>query len=408
MSDIVYTPPASGGTGNISGTLTPTYMPYATGVNAISDTTTTFDVTNKRTIFNSTTFLPAAFNSTTGTSIIGFNNSGSAFDVYIGAYGNVLSLLTNGTRQLNVLANGNVGIGTTNPASFLTLSKTGLLDFQINATDQATDEKNWIWQAGSPVGTGVYRLRAVNDSYTSGINALTFVRSGISSITTSFTGGNVGIGTTSPTYKLVVSNSGAEGLEFATGTIIANRNYLISFNRSAGVYVDFYSDTKSYVYQVSGNEAMRINDIGNIGVGTSNIFNNAKLQIRPNSDTNIAFQPGTYFTNGGKLNVFNDYGNNNVEFEINGKLLALKTQETLAMLITDTQQIGVCTNPVASAQLQVFSPNNDTGFLCPQLEDADIRHISSPAEGLMVYNTTINQICFFLAGTWQQVLHIPM
>jgi hypothetical protein len=68
----------------------------------------------------------------------------------------------------------------------LSLSKTGLVDFQLNASDQATDEKTWVWQAGAPVGVGVYRLRAVNDAYTNGVNAVTFTRSGISSVTATF------------------------------------------------------------------------------------------------------------------------------------------------------------------------------------------------------------------------------
>ena len=55
MSDIIYTPPASGGTGNISGTLTPTYVPYASGSNDISDSNIYFDVANNRIGINNNT-----------------------------------------------------------------------------------------------------------------------------------------------------------------------------------------------------------------------------------------------------------------------------------------------------------------------------------------------------------------
>jgi hypothetical protein len=90
------------------------------------------------------------------------------------------------TDWMKITSTGNVGIGTTAPSSLLSLSKSGLVDFQLNASDQATDEKNWVWQAGAPVGAGVYRLRAVNDAYTNGVNAVTFTRSGISSVTATF------------------------------------------------------------------------------------------------------------------------------------------------------------------------------------------------------------------------------
>jgi hypothetical protein len=79
------------------------------------------------------------------------------------------------------------------------------------------------------------------------------------------------------------------------------------------------------------------------------------------------------------------------------------------MIVTSAGLIGIGTSsPVASAQLQVASPLNNTGFLCPQLTNAQILAISSPAEGLMVYNTTISHICFYQGGAWVRINHSPM
>jgi hypothetical protein len=51
-----------------------------------------------------------------------------------------------------------------------------------------------MWQNGTAVGDGVLRLRALNDDLTSGINAITFSRSGIASVSTTI-GGSLILGT---------------------------------------------------------------------------------------------------------------------------------------------------------------------------------------------------------------------
>jgi hypothetical protein len=85
-------------------------------------------------------------------------------------------------------------IGGTTPAagSFTTLSASGatitgagtLGQVLISAAGDAADSKTWGIQigAGTGLGAGVFNLRAINDAVTSGINAITITRTGVSSI----------------------------------------------------------------------------------------------------------------------------------------------------------------------------------------------------------------------------------
>jgi hypothetical protein len=59
-----------------------------------------------------------------------------------------------------------------------------------------------------------------------------------------------------------------------------------------------------------------------------------------------------------------------------------------------------------SAILEIKSATK--GFLPPQMTTAQINAIASPAEGLQIYNTTINHMCFYMNGAWQKINHSAM
>ena len=65
-------------------------------------------------------------------------------------------------------------------------------------------------------------------------------------------------------------------------------------------------------------------------------------------------------------------------------------------------RVGIGTDtPNASAKLQADSTTK--GFLPPRMTTTQKNAISSPAAGLMVYDTTLNKLCVRTASTWETI-----
>jgi hypothetical protein len=110
------------------------------------------------------------------------------------------------TEKFRVDPLGNVGIGATAPLSKLHLSgSSSSAAIIVTDTDASVDSESWAIQSLNSGGNAQLRFRAINDTYTNGINSLVISRSGIASVTSYFENGNVGIGTTSPAKLLDVN-----------------------------------------------------------------------------------------------------------------------------------------------------------------------------------------------------------
>ena len=73
----------------------------------------------------------------------------------------------------------------------------------------------------------------------------------------------------------------------------------------------------------------------------------------------------------------------------------------LTLAITANGQVGINTDgsqPDNSAILDAKSTTK--GFLPPRVTTTQMNAIASPAAGLMVYNTTLNSICWFNGTSW--------
>jgi hypothetical protein len=160
-----------------------------------------------------------------------------------------------------------LGIGTSSPAAKMTIAKdlSGPLDataFRLNAS--SANDSNTLF--GGPVSSGNYSFF---QSYKEGTSA------GVRVLALNPSGGNVGIGTISPTGKLDVEDT--------TGSLSATKNVTAEFFRNDGTYgprlqvrhstagTDLHhtysSGASNLTFSNGGSEAMRIDSSGNVGIG---------------------------------------------------------------------------------------------------------------------------------------------
>ena len=150
---------------------------------------------------------------------------------------------------------GKVGIGIANPTAPLHIESADDALIRLKSTDNKAyisladnDTTGYISSENSKLSLGA----------NPGVNA--------NHLNIDLSNNNVGIGTTSPQAKFVVSNNGAAGMEFQP-ELGTDTNRILNYDRITSTYMNLRLDANAYQFRISGSEKVTITSTGNVGIG---------------------------------------------------------------------------------------------------------------------------------------------
>ena len=286
-------------------------------------------------------------------------------------------------QKLTVLSNGYVGIGTTSPATVFEADGP-VANNAVGTTDIFTLHRlsgsNVSWDQWAAFSLGRYKTTAspyypnsrldikLNDT---NLNA---TESAVNTVMTLQANGNVGIGTTAPVAKLDVSGairSSTGGFIFPDGSTLTSA-YTPSGGLTSSTDLNFIADNDANgsgvaTFTTGTSERLRIDNSGNVGIGTSqpaqqlHLFGagNERVQVETSGGSTVAAL--TLRSGGTNWHLFNRGG-----FDTPSNRFSLFENGYERMTVVPGGCVGIgSTNPTNQLEVAGAIKSTSGGFIFP-------------------------------------------
>jgi hypothetical protein len=348
----------------------------------------------------------------TGTASININGTVGATTANTGAFTTLAytGTLTGGTGVINIGsgqlykdASGNVGIGTSSPKSDIGLSlhlfngaSTGTVASNSYLLVESSTRNAVVELSGSATSTNGLNFSDTPGTTVAGIAStaadqnLLFRTGGTTERMRIDSSGNVGIGTSSPTFKLDTRGSAGAlaNFQLTTGT-----NAFVFLQDTVRSYAMFSNNGAWGVYDnTAGTERMRLDSSGNLGIGTTSP--GAKLDVAGNLRFSAA-NPAIEFNNGGPQ-VYSTSANT-LQFATGGGIgsaterARIDSSGNLLVGTTSTPQFNKTTGSgfeaTSSGEVQIASDNNCLVLNRTSAADGDVQKFFK--QGVQVGTITV-------------------
>jgi len=328
----------------------------------------------------------------------GDSASASRGRIYYEHSDNSMSFWTDGAERAVIDGIGNVGIGTESPSQLLDVNGGARVVGNLYVGRDDTTPNGMIEVYGGGSGQyegGEIRLRTAAD-FDSAYNHYFIdtyqddlrIGRALNTDITLTSDGNVGIGSTAPDGKLVVAGAGSQIIIDDTDATDTPR---LRFRESGTTSASIFTDASDLIFDTGTTERVRIDSSGNVGIGTPSP--NSALEVSGDG-AEIIINDTT--TSRPQLNFYNS-GSSHGRIYADSYELRFETSGN-GMRLDALGRVGIGTTYSPNSILEISSTTS--GVIMPRMNTTEMNAISSPTNGEMIYNTSVNKFYGYANGSW--------